>query len=82
MRPQKITLGEMRIGRGGVLVYCADCRCGHHITLAAETVDQWPGDVRLSDLEPKFICQKCGRTSTGTPKGLSVAWAIGNVGDF
>jgi hypothetical protein len=64
MRPQKITLGEMRIGRGGVrgvLVYCADYRCGHHITLAAETVDQWPGDVRLSDLEPKFICQKCGQ---------------------
>lgn len=59
----KITLGEMRSGRGGVrglLVYCSDYRCSHHVTLAPETVDQWPDDVRLSDLEPKFVCQKCG----------------------
>ena len=23
--------------------------------------DQWPDDVRLSDLEPRFTCQACGR---------------------
>lgn len=63
---QKITLGEMRHpegGRGGtraLLVYCADYRCGHLMRLLAE-VDKWPDDVRLSDLQPKFICSKCGR---------------------
>jgi len=63
-RPRKITFGEMRSGRGGVrglLVYCADYRCGHHIALAPETVDQWPNDVRLSDIEPRFVCGSCGR---------------------
>ena len=23
--------------------------------------DPWPGDVRLSDIEPLFVCQACGR---------------------
>jgi hypothetical protein len=23
--------------------------------------DQWPGDMRLSDLEPRFICAACGK---------------------
>jgi hypothetical protein len=23
--------------------------------------DRWPDDVRLSDLEPRFTCQACGR---------------------
>jgi hypothetical protein len=38
----------------GVLVYC---HCGHHIALDA---DRWPDNVRLSDLEPRFVCQRCG----------------------
>lgn len=61
---QKITLGEMRAGRGGtrsLLVYCADYRCGHMIRLAPADVDQWADDVRLSDLEPNFSCSKCGQ---------------------
>lgn len=63
-RPGKITLGEMRAGRGGtrgLLVYCADYRCGHMIRLAPSDVDQWPDGVRLSDLEPRFTCSKCGQ---------------------
>ncbi|HEX5516364.1 MAG TPA: hypothetical protein VFX32_02085 [Pseudolabrys sp.] len=63
-REQKITLGQMRSGRGGargLLVFCADYRCGHMIRLAPAEVDQWPDDMRLSDLEPKFICTKCGQ---------------------
>jgi hypothetical protein len=57
-RPQKITLGEMRSsGVRGLLIYCADYRCSHSIAISA---DQWPDDVRLSDLEPKFTCQACG----------------------
>lgn len=55
-RPVKITLGEMRdMGVRGVLVYCC---CGHHVALSA---DRWPDDLRLSDLEPRFVCTACGR---------------------
>jgi hypothetical protein len=55
MRPPKITFGEMReMGLRGVLVYC---HCGHHVALDA---DRWPDDVRLSDIEPRFVCQGCG----------------------
>jgi hypothetical protein len=58
MREQKITLGEMRAsGVRGLLIYCADHRCGHSIAIDA---DRWPDHVRLSDLEPKFTCQTCG----------------------
>jgi hypothetical protein len=54
-RPLKITFGEMReMGLRGVLVYC---HCGHHVALDA---DRWPDCVRLSDLEPWFVCSACG----------------------
>jgi hypothetical protein len=57
-RPQKITFAEMRSsGVRGVLVYCSDYRCSHWIEMAA---DQWPDDVRLSDVE-RFVCTACGR---------------------
>jgi hypothetical protein len=57
--PQKITFGEMRSGGGptGILVYCADYRCSHSIEMSA---DQWP-EVRLSDIEPRFVCKACGK---------------------
>ena len=55
---QKITLGEMRdAGVRGLLVCCADYKCSHSAEISA---DQWPDDVRLSDLEPLFFCQACG----------------------
>jgi hypothetical protein len=38
------------------LIYCRDCRCGHHIEINANC---WADDVRLSDVEPKFFCTKC-----------------------
>jgi len=51
----KITFGEMRaMGLRGVLVYC---HCGHHVALDAT---RWPDELRLSDLEPRFVCQGCG----------------------
>ena len=53
-RPVKITFGEMReMGVRGVLVYCH----GHH---DAQDADRWPDTVRLSDLEPRFVCQGWG----------------------
>ena len=46
--PTKITFGEMRdMGVRGILVYCADYKCSHSIAASA---DQWPDDVRLSDI--------------------------------
>jgi hypothetical protein len=58
MAEQKITLGQMRrYGVNGLLVYCGDYRCSHHIAISAEP---WPDEVRLSDLQPRFVCTACG----------------------
>jgi len=56
---QKITFAEMRAaGVRGVLVYCSDYQCSHCTHFDA---DQWPDDVRLSDIETRFVCAACGR---------------------
>jgi hypothetical protein len=56
---QKITFAEMRAaGVRCVLVYCYDYRCSHSICLDA---DRWSDDIRLSDIEPAFVCAACGR---------------------
>jgi hypothetical protein len=58
-RPVKITFAEMRdSGVRGILVYCSDYRCSHSIALMA---DHWPDDLRLSDIEPQFVCEACGK---------------------
>ena len=58
-RPQKITFGEMRAsGVRDVLIYCRDHRCSHHDEISA---DQWADHVRLSDIEPGFVCTACGK---------------------
>ena len=58
-RPQKISLGEMRVsGIRGLLIYCADYKCSHWIRISA---DQWPDDTRLSDLADRFTCTVCGQ---------------------
>ena len=55
----KITFGGMRAsGVRGLIVYCADHHCSHWRKFSA---DPWPDQVRLSDLEPKFICERCGK---------------------
>jgi hypothetical protein len=59
LREWKIILGEMReSGPTRLLVYCQNYRCAHSATIDAS---RWPDDVRLSDLEPKFTCQVCGK---------------------
>jgi len=58
-RQQEITFAEMRdMGVLGLLVYCADYRCSHSIAISG---DGWPDDVRLSDIEGRFVCQACGK---------------------
>src|SRR5438067_65745 len=53
---------EMR----GVLVKCADYRCGHSIPVRA---DSWPEHARLSDIEGRFVCSAW---LAWQPHGLSV----------
>jgi hypothetical protein len=58
-REQKIIFGEMReAGVFGVAVFCSDYRCCHSTALP---VDRWPDHVRLSDIEPQFVCKACGK---------------------
>jgi hypothetical protein len=45
------------MGVCGLLIFCADYKCGR---LAKISGDRWPDHLRLSDLEPLFICQACG----------------------
>jgi hypothetical protein len=53
-RPQKITFAEMReMGVRGLLVYCADYQCSDSIAISG---DPRADDVRLSDIEGRFIC--------------------------
>jgi hypothetical protein len=57
-RPQKITFAEMRsAGVRALLIYCSNYHCSHSIQISA---DQYGDDVRLSDLESKFVCTVCG----------------------
>ena len=44
------------MGVRGLLVYCADYRCSHSTAVSG---DGWPDDVRLSDIEARFVCQAC-----------------------
>jgi hypothetical protein len=58
-RPMKITFGEMRAsGICDLLIYCADYRCSHSIKMSA---DRGPDHVRLSNIEPLFVCKACGK---------------------
>lgn len=58
-RSQKITFAEMRSsGVRGLLVYCADYNCSHHIAISG---DRWQDDLRISDIEPKFVCSTYGK---------------------
>ena len=41
-----------------LLIYCRDHRCSHHVEVSA---DGWADDVRLSDIEPGFVCTACGK---------------------
>ena len=55
---QKIAFAEMRVaGVRGVLIYCSDYRCSHSMCLDA---NRWADDIRLSDIEPRFVCAACG----------------------
>jgi len=45
------------MGVRGIIVYCANYACSHSIPVSA---DHWPDDLRLSDIEHRFVCEVCG----------------------
>jgi hypothetical protein len=58
-RPVKITFAQMRTsGVRGILIYCDDYHYSHSTAISA---DAWSDDVRLSDIEPRFVCTACGK---------------------
>jgi hypothetical protein len=40
-----------------LIVYCGDYKCAHSVVIDAS---RWADHVRLSDLEPLFVCKACG----------------------
>jgi hypothetical protein len=60
-------------GVSGVLVYCSNYRCSHWIKLSASR--RCADEVRLSDIEPRFTCEACGRpgAANGRTPGIGTA---------
>jgi hypothetical protein len=56
-------------------LYCADYQCSHSIAVSA---DQWPDEMRPSDLEPRLVCQACGKRGADT--GPDFTWNKTPVG--
>lgn len=70
-RPQKITFGEMRsIGVRDVLIYCGDYRCSHSIMMPS---DVFSDDLRLSDIEPRFVCKACRKRGADVRPNFTTA---------
>jgi hypothetical protein len=66
-RPQKITFGEMRdMGVRGLLVYCADYRCGHSIATSGDASPMMSGcpisNPGLSARPAASAAPTCGQT--------------------
>ena len=40
------------------MIYCTDFKSNHSQAISG---DGWPDDMRLSDLEPRFVCSVCGK---------------------
>lgn len=38
--------------------HCSMGQCSLHVETSA---DGWADDIRLPDIEPKFVCQVCGK---------------------
>ena len=73
-RPEKITMAQMRAsGVRGLLVYYNDFTCSHSLPISG---DQWPDDIRLSDLEPRFTCTACGKRGADVRPDFNWNWKL------
>jgi len=43
------------VGVRNVLICCLDHRCGH-FNVVPDDADRWPDELRISDIEDKFVC--------------------------
>jgi hypothetical protein len=69
-RPTKISFGTMRtMGVRGLLIYCSDHRCSHLIAISG---DAWSDELRLSDIESRFVCSACGKRGADVRAGLQL----------
>src|SRR5258708_23354893 len=48
--------------------------------LGQESADQWPDDVRLSDLEARFACKACGRRGADVRPNFNARGPVGGMG--
>jgi hypothetical protein len=51
-----------------ILISCADYTCSLSIAVNA---DQWPDDLRLSDIEHRFVCEVCGKRGADVKTALA-----------
>ena len=66
---------EMReSGVFGVVVFCSNYQCSHSV---APPADRWSDDVRLSDIEPQFVCKLCGKCADVRPNFQHAAMGTG-----
>jgi hypothetical protein len=54
--PEDHVRRDARRGVRGLLIYCYDYRSSHWTAISG---DRWPDSVRLSDIEPQFVCRGC-----------------------
>jgi hypothetical protein len=79
LRGPSATFGEMRdSGVRGILVYCADYHCSYSVAMSAE---HRTDDVRLSDIEARFVCKPCGRRGADVRPDFNwTATQVGGIG--
>jgi hypothetical protein len=66
-RQQKIAFAEMRAtGVRDVLIFCSDHRCGH-FNIVPDDADHGADELRISDIEDKFVCTACGVCGADIP---------------
>jgi hypothetical protein len=58
-----------------VWIFCRDHKCSHSTTTSA---NQWADHVRLSDIEPGFVCSACGKRGAEVrPKFSQAGMSVG-----
>jgi hypothetical protein len=75
MRAFAILASERARGAGvtGLPVYCADYHCSHLRRLSEPEDGAWSDSVRLSDLQPRFVCTRCGNRGADVRPDFSPA---------
>ena len=58
------------------MIYCTDFKSNHSQAISG---DGWPDDMRLSDLEPRFVCSVCGKRGADVrPDFIGIGQMVGS----